>query len=121
MFHYCRIFSLTEVLMSKVQEITDAEFEAEILKHPSLSLVDFWASWCGPCRMMSPIVDAISAEFTGRLKVAKLNVDDNAKTSAKYAVMSIPTLILFKEGEELERLVGFIAQKNLSEKISSYL
>lgn len=107
--------------MSKVQEVTDANFEAEVLKHPSPVLIDFWASWCGPCRMMAPIVDAIAAEFTGKLKVMKLNVDDNQSTAAKYAVMSIPTLVLFKEGEEAERMIGFIAQKNLSEKIRTLL
>jgi len=107
--------------MSKVLEVTDSSFEAEVLKHPSAVLVDFWASWCAPCRTMSPIVEAISAEFTGKIKVAKLNVDENQSTAAKYAVMSIPTMILFKEGEEIDRLVGFIAQKNLAEKIKEFL
>lgn len=107
--------------MSKVAEVTDAGFEAEVLKHPSPVLVDFWASWCGPCRMMAPIIDAIAAEYSGKLKVMKLNVDENQSTAAKYAVMSIPTLVLFKEGEEAERLIGFISQKNLSEMIKSFL
>jgi len=107
--------------MSKSLEVTDANFEAEVLKHPSPVLVDFWASWCGPCRMMAPIIDAVAAEFEGKLKVMKLNIDEQQSTAAKYAIMSIPTLVLFKEGEEVERLVGFIAQKNLSEKIRSYL
>jgi len=107
--------------MSKVMEVTDSSFEAEILKHPSPVLVDFWASWCAPCRTMSPIVEAISAEFAGKIKVAKLNVDENQSIAAKYAVMSIPTMILFKEGEEIDRLVGFIAQKNLAEKIKEFL
>jgi len=107
--------------MSKVAEVTDANFEAEVLKHPSPVMVDFWASWCGPCRTMAPIIEAIAAEYEGKLKVAKINVDEHQSMAAKYAIMSIPTLIIFKEGEEIDRLVGFIAQKNLAEKIKEFL
>lgn len=107
--------------MSKAVEVSDATFEAEVLKHASPVLVDFWASWCGPCRTLSPIIDAISAEYEGRIKVAKINVDENQSLAAKYAIMSIPTLVLFKEGEEVERIIGFIAQRNLSEKLKAHL
>lgn len=107
--------------MSKAQEVNDSNFEGEVLQHASPVLVDFWASWCAPCRTMSPIIDAVAAEYVGRAKVVKLNVDENQSTAAKYAVMSIPTLIIFKEGKETERLVGFISQRNLSEKIKSHL
>jgi thioredoxin 1 len=107
--------------MSKAPEVTDLTFEEEVLKHTSPVLVDFWASWCAPCRTLSPIVDAVAAEYAGKVKVVKLNVDDNQSTAAKYAVMSIPTLVIFKEGKEAERSIGFISQKNLSEKLKSHL
>ena len=105
--------------MSKAPEVNDSNFEEEVLKASSLVLVDFWASWCAPCRTMSPIIDATAAEYAGKVKILKLNVDENPVTSAKYAVMSIPTMIFFKSGKELERNVGFISQRNLSEKIKS--
>jgi thioredoxin 1 len=107
--------------MSKAQEVKDSDFKAEVLQHPSLVLVDFWASWCAPCRTMSPIIDAVAAEYVGRVKIVKLNIDENPGTAAEYAVMSIPTMVLFKDGKEIERLVGFISQRNLSEKIKSNL
>lgn len=107
--------------MSKAQEVKDSDFKVEVLQHPSLVLVDFWASWCAPCRTMSPIIDAVAEEYVGRVKVVKLNIDENPGTAAEYAVMSIPTMVLFKDGKELERLVGFISQRNLSEKIKSRL
>jgi len=107
--------------MSKAPEINDSNFEEEVLKNPSLVLVDFWASWCAPCRTMSPIIDAVAAEYAGKVKIVKLNVDENPVNSAKYAVMSIPTMIFFKGGKEVERQVGFISQRNLSEKVKSRL
>jgi len=107
--------------MSKAQEVKDSDFEAEVLQHTSPVLVDFWAAWCAPCRTLSPIVDAVAAEYIGRAKVVKLNIDENQSIAAKYAIMSIPTLVIFKEGKEIERLVGFISQRNLSEKIKSHL
>jgi len=107
--------------MSKAQEVNDSNFEAEVLQHPSPVLVDFWASWCAPCRTMSPIIDAVAAEYMGRVKVVKLNTDENQSTAAKYAIMSIPSLVIFKEGKEIDRLIGFISQRNLSEKIKSHL
>jgi len=107
--------------MSKAQEVNDSNFDAEVIQHTSPVLVDFWASWCAPCRTMSPIIDAVATEYVGRVKVVKLNIDENQSTAAKYAVMSIPTLAIFKEGKEIERLVGFISQRNLSEKLKSHL
>ena len=107
--------------MSKAQEVNDSNFEEEVIKNTSPVLVDFWAPWCGPCRMMAPIIEAVSAELAGKFKVVKLNVDENPSMSAKYAVMSIPTMIVFKNGQESEIMVGFIAQKNLAEKLRSHL
>jgi thioredoxin 1 len=107
--------------MSKAPEINDSNFEEEVIKASSLVLVDFWASWCAPCRTMSPIIDAVAAEWAGKVKIVKLNVDENPVNSAKYAVMSIPTIIFFKGGKEVERQTGFISQRNLSEKVKSRL
>ena len=92
--------------MGGVTEVTDQAFEQEILKSDVPVLVDFWADWCVPCHMVSPVVEEISRESSGRLKVAKLNVDDNPDTARKYMVMSIPTLILFVGGQERARVVG---------------
>jgi thioredoxin 1 len=107
--------------MSKAMEVTDSNFEAEVLQSSSAVLVDFWAPWCAPCRTLAPIIDAVAGEYVGRVKVVKLNVDDNQQTAAKFGVMSIPTLIIFKNGEEAERSVGFVSQRNLSEKLKAHL
>ena len=92
--------------MAAVNEVTDQEFESEILKSDTPVLVDFWADWCVPCHMVSPVVEELGQEKSDVMKVAKLNVDDNPDTTRKYGVMSIPTLILFKDGQEQARVVG---------------
>lgn len=107
--------------MSKAMEVNDSNFDAEVLQSASLVLVDFWAPWCAPCRTLAPIIDAVAGEYVGRAKVVKLNVDDNQSTAAKYGIMSIPTLIIFKNGKEADRSIGFISQRNLSEKLKASL
>ena len=107
--------------MSKAAEVNDSNFEAEVLQSQTPVLVDFWASWCAPCRTLAPIVDAVAAEYVGRVKVVKLNVDENQSTSAKFGIMSIPTLIIFKDGKEADRSIGFVSQRNLSEKLKASL
>jgi thioredoxin 1 len=92
--------------MAEIVEATDENFETEVLESDRPVLVDFWADWCVPCHMVSPIVEEIGQDRSGELKVAKLNVDDNPAMSRKYGVMSIPTLILFKGGEEKARVIG---------------
>jgi thioredoxin 1 len=92
--------------MTDIVEATDENFESEVLKADRPVLVDFWADWCVPCHMVSPIVEEIGQDQSEVLKVAKLNVDDNPEMSRRYGVMSIPTLILFKEGEEKARVIG---------------
>ena len=92
--------------MSQPVVISDQDFEAEVLRASGPVLVDFWAPWCGPCRRVAPVVEELAQEYSGRLKVAKLNVDENPQTPAKYSVMSIPTLILFKGGQVLTQIVG---------------
>jgi thioredoxin 2 len=86
--------------------VTDATFAAEVERSPLPVLVDLWAPWCGPCRTVGPIVDALAADFAGRVRVAKMNVDENPATSSRFAVRSIPTLLVFKDGREVDRLVG---------------
>jgi thioredoxin 1 len=89
-----------------VKNVDDQTFEAEVLQSDKPVLVDFWAEWCGPCRMLAPTVDKLAQEFDGQLKFVKLNVDDSAATSNRFGIKSIPTLILFKNGNEQDRLIG---------------
>ena len=89
-----------------VREVTDGSFESEVLQSETPVLVDFWAEWCGPCRSLAPTVDLVAEEFDGQLKVVKLNVDSSTGTSNRFGIKSIPTLILFKNGNEQDRLIG---------------
>ncbi|MFN3135160.1 MAG: thioredoxin TrxA [Candidatus Kryptonium sp.] len=108
--------------MSKnIIELTDSNFEEEVLKSDKLVLVDFWAEWCAPCRMIAPIIEEIANEYSSKLKVGKLNVDYNPKTAMKYGIMSIPTLMLFKNGRVLEQIVGAMPKKNLLSRLEKYL
>ncbi len=108
--------------MSAAAAVTTAEFDREVLESEVPVLVDFWAVWCGPCRMIAPTVDAVAEEFAGRAKVLKLNVDDSPDIAGRYGVQSIPTLILFKGGQPVDRLVGGQNNKQvLSEAISKQL
>ena len=102
-------------------EITDATFEEVVLKSDKPVLVDFWAAWCGPCRMVGPVIDEISGEYEGRAVVGKVDVDNNQEFAAKYGVRNIPTVLLFKNGEMVHRQVG-VAQKNVyTEQIDANL
>ncbi len=101
--------------------VTDETFNDEVLKADRPTLVDFWAIWCGPCRMVAPVVDAIAREQGEKLKVMKLDVDENQNTAMTYGVMSIPTLILFKGGQPVERIVGFRPKGDLEKKILPHL
>lgn len=101
--------------------ITDSEFKNEVLDSKTLVLVDFWAEWCGPCRMISPIIDEISKELNGKMKVVKINVDENPETSMNYSIRSIPTLMLFKDGKVVEQIIGAQPKKSLLDKISSHI
>jgi len=107
--------------MSQSKPVTDADFQSEVIESATPVLVDFWAAWCNPCRMIAPIVDQVAEEYDGKLKVTKLNVDENQATARQYAVMSIPTLILFKEGKPVERIVGYQSKDQLTKNISRHL
>ena len=104
-----------------VVHIGDVDFNEEILKADKPALVDFWAPWCGPCRSLGPTVEALAGQYCGQLKVAKVNIDDNPKTAATYGVMSIPTLILFKEGKILDTIVGLVPKERLEAFIKKAL
>lgn len=95
-------------------EVNDANFEDEILKSDMPALVDFWAAWCGPCRAVAPVVEELARDYSGKVKVAKMNVDENAKTPAKYGIRAIPTLIVFKGGQVIEQITGAVS-KNVIE------
>ena len=98
---------------------TDDNFEAEVLNSNEPALVDFWAPWCGPCRMQGPIVEKLAEAMEGKAKVGKLNVDESPAIAARYGVSGIPTLIIFKDGEEAERMVGLQSEDVLTEKLNA--
>ena len=108
--------------MADVINVTDDSFAEEVKGEKNMPvLVDFWAEWCGPCRMIAPVVEAVAKEYEGRLKVCKVNVDNNSYTAAEYGIMSIPTLIVFKDGEEKERIIGYQSKEELKRVIDNYL
>jgi thioredoxin 1 len=107
--------------MSNVKDITDVNFETEVIKNEGLTLVDFWAPWCGPCRKMGPILDEVASEFTGKVKIVKVNTDDNLKTAKEYQISGLPSLLLFKNGEAKETLVGLMPKSSIAGAIEKYL
>ncbi len=102
------------------QQVTDADFQKEVLEANIPVLVDFWAEWCGPCKMVAPILDELSTELAGKVKIVKLNVDENRTTMMKYSVRSIPTMILFKNGEPVDMKVGAAPKASLSQWLEGH-
>lgn len=101
--------------------ITDSNFQAEVAQSPMPVLVDFWAPWCGPCRAVSPIVEELAKEYTGKVKVGKLNVDENQDTAGQFGVMSIPTLLFFKNGKPVDSIVGVKSKEDIRHKMEALL
>jgi thioredoxin 1 len=104
--------------MSTVQHISDTSFAAEIEQHEGVAVVDMWAPWCGPCRMVGPIVDELATEFAGKVKVTKMNVDENPATSMRFNVRSIPTLLFFRDGKVVDTIVGALPKTALAERFA---
>jgi len=106
--------------MSEVM-VTDANFEQEVLQYKGVAMVDFWATWCGPCRMLGPVVEELAAEYAGKVKVCKLNTDEGPQTSARYGITSIPTIIFFKDGQVVGQTIGLQSKAVLQEKLNALL
>jgi thioredoxin 1 len=104
-----------------VLEVNDANFDQEVLKSEQPVLVDFWAGWCGPCKMIAPFVDSVAATYAGKLKVAKVNVDQNGATPSRYGIRGIPALLFFKGGKVADQIVGYAPQSAIEEKIQRIL
>ncbi len=100
---------------------TDANFNEEVTTYNGVALVDFWASWCGPCRMVAPIVDELAVEYDGKVKIGKINVDENREVAGAYGVMSIPTLLILKDGKEVDRIVGFRPKEEIKKQLDKQL
>ncbi len=107
--------------MAKPVDVTDRTFEAEVLMSETPVLADFWAEWCGPCKMIAPVLEEIASEYDGQLKIAKVEVDNNSQSVSRYGVRSIPTLILFKDGDPVDRLVGALPREQLRLRLRAHL
>ncbi len=106
--------------MSNAVAVTDADFEAQVEKHPGLTVVDFWATWCGPCRMIAPILDQLAVEYDGKVRVAKLDVDSNQKTTTRFNVRSIPAMLFFKDGKLVDQVIGAVPKTALAAKFAQH-
>lgn len=104
-----------------VMEVTSSLWEKEVLQSDTLVLVDFWAVWCGPCRMVAPTVEELAKEYSGKLKVVKLNTDENPDIASRYKIMGIPTLMFFKNGEKIDQIVGAVPKPQLKAKLDSLI
>lgn len=104
-----------------VVAVTDQNFDEQVTKGKGLILVDFWAEWCGPCRMIAPILEELAAEYDGQITVAKLNVDENRQTSARFGIRSIPTILVFKDGAQVEQLIGAMPKSAIKAKVQQHL
>jgi thioredoxin 1 len=104
-----------------IMEVTDANFDQEVLKSDQPVLIDFWAVWCGPCKALSPIVDEVAQNYSGKVKVAKMNVDQNPGTPGRYGIRGIPTLLIFKGGQVKEQIVGYVPRETIEKAIDKHM
>lgn len=104
-----------------VIHVTDSNFKNEVLDSSEPVLVDFWAAWCGPCKMIAPVIEELAGDYQGKVKICKLNVDENNKSASENGVMSIPTMVLYKNGKEINRLVGFMPKSQISQALEKAL
>ena len=104
-----------------ILEVTTSNWDTEVTKAQGLVMIDFWAAWCGPCRMISPTVEELAKEYSGKIKVLKLNTDENSEIASRYKIMGIPTIMFFKDGNKLDQIVGVVPKQHLKAKIDSFL
>jgi thioredoxin 1 len=101
--------------------VTDQNFQTEVLENKGVAIVDFWAPWCGPCRMVSPVIDELAEEYAGKIKVVKLNVDENSQTSGQFGVMSLPSIVFFKNGQPIKTMIGAQSKEDYKQEIEQLL
>ncbi len=117
----CGAILSTDSASGKPVEVTDHTFEKEVLSYSGPVLVDCWAPWCGPCRGLAPVIEQLAEEYKGRVKIAKLDTDDNPKIAMKYNIQSIPTMLLFKNGEQVDRVVGALPKQEIEKRIAAVI
>ncbi|MCO5249820.1 MAG: thioredoxin [Candidatus Kapabacteria bacterium] len=107
--------------MSNAIHVTDADFDAVVLKSDIPVLIDFWAAWCGPCKLIAPIVEELAGEYAGKFKICKLDVDNNQKTAFQYGIRSIPTVLIFKNGEVVDSILGAVPKQKIVDRIQTHI
>ncbi len=106
---------------NNIVQVSDADFDQKVVESQGLTIVDFWAEWCAPCRMIAPVLEELADEYSGKVTIAKLNVDENPRTAARFGIRSIPTLLLFKGGERVDQVIGAVPRNVIQSKIGAHL